>query len=366
MIDCTLNRNRLGVCFRMIDVGLIGFGLAGRCFHAPVICAVSGLCLAAILQRTGDSAAQAFPDARMVRTLDDLLAIESLKLIVIATPNQSHFPLAKRCLEAGRHVVVDKPFTLDVAEARELIALARNNNLVLTVYHDRRFDADFQGLRKVIDSDELGRIIRFESTYDRFRRNPKPGAWREQPGPGSGVFFDLSPHLLDHSFVLLGPPEAIAADIRIERAGFGTDDAFDVLLHYPGGTRALLRATMISASARPRMVVLAQNGSYLKRDFDPLEPTLRAGQVPQGDSWALEKKENWGELTLVNNGHTTARRVPSIGDWRDFYANVRDAILGTAPILVTPQQILNVMVAMELAEQSSSERRTIPWRHFDA
>ena len=350
----------------MIDVGLIGFGLAGRYFHAPVINALPGLRVAAILQRTGDSATQLYPDARIVRTIEDLLASDSLKLIVIATPNESHFPLAKRCLEAGRHVVVDKPFTLNVDEARDLIVLARAKNLVLTVYHDRRFDADFQGLRKVVDSGELGRITRFESTYDRYRPTPKAGAWREQPTPGSGIFFDLSPHLIDQSFTLLGIPEAITADIRIERTGFATDDAFDVLLHYPHGTRALLRATMLSAAPRPRTVVLAENGSYLKRDFDPLELTLRAGHIPQSDNWALEKEENWGELTLVKDGRTTTRRVPSIGDWRDFYANVRDAILGVAPILVTPQQILNVMVAMELAIQSSQERRTVPWRHFNA
>ena len=350
----------------MIDVGLVGFGLAGRYFHAPVIQAVKGLRVAAILQRASDSAAQLYPDAKLVRTIDDLLAIESLKLIVIATPNQSHFPLAKHCLEAGRHVVVDKPFTLNVPEALELIALARSKQLILTVYHDRRFDADFQALRNVVDSGELGRITRFESTYDRYRPTPKPGAWREQPGPGSGIFFDLSPHLFDQAFTLLGTPEAITADIRIERLGFTTDDAFDVLLHYPAGVRALLRATMLSASPRPRMVVLAQNGSYVKRDFDPLELTLRAGQIPADGNWALEKQENWGELTLVKDGNSTSRRVPSIGDWRDFYTNVRDAILGTAPLLVTPQQILGVMVAMELAIQSSSERQTLPWRHFDA
>jgi len=350
----------------MIDVGLIGFGLAGRYFHGPVINAVPGLHLAAILQRTGDSAAQLYPDARVVRTLDDLLAVDSLKLMVIATPNQSHFPLAKRCLEAGCHVVVDKPFTLNVAEARELIALARSKRLILTVYHDRRFDADFQGLRKVVESGELGRITRFESTYDRYRPTHKPGAWREQPGPGSGIFFDLSPHLFDQSFTLLGAPQALTADIRTERLGFSTDDAFDVLLHYPQGTRALLRATMLSASPRPRMVVLAQNGSYSKRDFDPLELTLRAGHVPQGDRWSLEKEEDWGELTLVKDGRSTTSRVPSTGDWRDFYANVRDAILGVVPILVRPQQILDVMIAMELAMQSSSERLTVAWRHFDA
>ncbi|HXY01667.1 MAG TPA: Gfo/Idh/MocA family oxidoreductase [Candidatus Limnocylindrales bacterium] len=346
----------------MIDVGLIGFGLGGRCFHAPLIRAVPGLRLAAILQRTGDSAALAYPDVRIVRTLDALLAIDTLRLVVVSTPNQSHFPLAKRCLEAGRDVVVDKPFTTTVAEALELLKLAQKLGRVLTVYHDRRFDGDFQALRSVVASGVLGRIVRFEDTYDRYRPSPKPGAWREQPGPGSGILFDLAPHLLDQAFVLLGTPLALTADVRTERTGLVTDDAFDILLHYPQGARALLRAAMLSAIPRPRLLVLAEKGSFFKREFDPLEPALRAGQVPAGNSWVLEKEENWGELTVQENGQLTTRRVPSTGDWREFYANVRDAIFGRAPLLVTHQQILDVMVALELALESSSKRCTLPWR----
>jgi scyllo-inositol 2-dehydrogenase (NADP+) len=348
----------------LLDVGLIGFGLAGRYFHSPVIRAVPGLRLSAILQRSGDTAAQLYPDVRIVRTLDELLAIDSIQLIVIATPNQSHYPLAKQCLEAGRHLVVDKPFTTTVAEATQLFELARKLGRVLTVYHDRRFDADFQALRKVVAAGGLGRIVRFEDTYDRFRPSPKPGAWREQPGPGSGILFDLAPHLIDQAFMLLGLPLAVTADVRTERRSVLTDDAFDVLLHYPQGTRAFLRATMMSATPRPRMVVLAEKGSYLKREFDPLEPTLRSGQIPTGESWLLEKEENWGVLTLIENGQSLTRRLPSTGDWRDFYANVRDAIQSNAPLLVTHQQILDVMVALELALESSSTGSTVPWRNM--
>jgi predicted dehydrogenase len=350
----------------MIEVGLIGFGLGGRCFQAPVIRAVPGLHLAAILQRTGDSAAQVYPDTRIVRNIDELLAIDSIRLIVIASPNQTHFPFAKRCLEAGREVVVDKPFTTTVAEAAELLKLAEKLGRVLTVYHNRRFDADFQALRETVAAGDLGRIIRFESTYDRFRPARKPGAWREQPGPGSGVLFDLAPHLIDQAMILLGKPTAITADIRTERPGFSTDDAFDLLLHYPEGARALLRATMMSAAPRPRLVVLGEKGSYLKREFDPLEPNLRNGQIPSGPSWVVEREENWGELTLVENGNVSVRKVPSIGDWREFYANVRDAILGKAPLLVTPQQALDVMVALDLALESDAKHCTVPWRHLEA
>jgi scyllo-inositol 2-dehydrogenase (NADP+) len=350
----------------MIDVGLIGFGLAGRCFHAPVIRAVDGLRLGAVLQRSGDSAAQAYPDARVVRSLDELLAIDSLSLIVIATPNQTHFPIAKRCLEANRHVVVDKPFATNLAEAHELIQLAKQRNRILTVYHNRRFDADFQALRKVVASGQLGRVVRFENTYDRFRPSPKPGAWREKPGPGAGVLFDLAPHLLDQAFMLLGQPLAVSADIRMERAGFATDDAFDLLLHYPEGARALLRATMLAATLRPRFLVFGEKGSYLKQEFDPLEMALRNGHVPAVGSWMLEKEENWGELTLVEGDATTTRRIPSIGDWREFYSNVRDAILAKAPLLVTPQQALDVMIALDLALESNKNCASVPWRSIQA
>jgi scyllo-inositol 2-dehydrogenase (NADP+) len=350
----------------MIDVALIGFGLGGRCFHAPVIQAVPGLRLAAILERSGDSAAQLYPDARIVRTLDELLAVDSIQLVVISTPNQTHFPFAKRCLAAGKHVVVDKPFTTTVAEAIELLNLAKQKNLVLSVYHNRRFDADFQALHQTIAAGELGRVLRFESTYDRYRPTSKPNAWREKPGPGSGVLFDLAPHLLDQSFTLLGNPQAIAADVRIERPGFSTDDAFDIFLYYPQGVRALLRATMMSAVPRPRLVVLGEKGSYLKREFDPLEPNLRNGRIPAGESWVVEKEENYGELALIENGSPAMRRIPSKGDWREFYANIRDAILRKAQLLVTSQQILNVMLALELALESNTQRRALSWRHVDA
>jgi len=154
--------------------------------------------------------------------------------------------------------------------------------------------------------------------------------------------------------------------VRIERPGFQTDDAFDIFLHYPEGVRALLRATMMSAVPRPRLVVLGEKGSYLKREFDPLEPNLRNGQIPTGPSWVVEKPENYGELTLVENGNITTRKIPSIGDWREFYANVRDAIEAKAPLLVTHQQILNVMLALDVILESNSTRTTIPWRHLQA
>jgi scyllo-inositol 2-dehydrogenase (NADP+) len=349
----------------MIEVGLIGFGLAGKFFHAQVIRAVPGLRLAAILQRSGEEASQRYPDARIVRNLEELLAIDSIRLIVIATPNQTHFPLAKQCLEAGRDVVVDKPFTNTLAEAIELFRIAKNYDRLLTVFHSRRFDADFQGLRAFLPKGELGRVVRFESHYDRYRPLGKPGAWREKPGPGSGILFDLAPHLIDHAFMLFGEPQAIAADIRIERDSMTTEDAFDLCLEYPGNMRAVLSATMLSLAPRPRLVVLGTKGSYVKHGFDPLENALRNSLVPLDDAWMLEQEENWAVAAIAQNGQTVQKRVASHGDWRDFYVNVHDAMLGKAQLLVTPQQVLDVMTALELAQRSNAERRVVPWRRVN-
>jgi scyllo-inositol 2-dehydrogenase (NADP+) len=345
----------------MIDVALMGFGLSGRAFHAPVIRAVPGLRLAAILQRRGNEAAEIYPDARVVRSVDELLAMPQIRLIVIATPNDTHFALARRCLDAGRDVVVDKPFTTTLQEAAELVKFAAERKRLLTVYHNRRWDADFQAIRQLLASGALGRIVRFETNYDRFRPQLKPNAWRECPGPGSGILCDLGPHLTDHALVLFGRPEAIVADVRIEREGAVTDDAFDIVFDYPDGLRAHLRATMLGAAPRPRFILHGTQAAYVKTTFDPLEPALRAGQIPVSDSWCLESEENYGILSFHGDSNAVPRRIPSFGDWRDFYANVRDAMLGRAPLLVTSQQILDVMRVLGIARESSHQRCTFPW-----
>jgi scyllo-inositol 2-dehydrogenase (NADP+) len=222
-----------GAMTATIDVGLVGFGLAGRAFHAPVISAVPGLRLAAIVQRHGSEAANSYPDARIVRSLEELLAIPTIRLVVIATPNETHYSFARQCLAAGRDVLVDKPFTTTLKEAGDLIEFAKQCGRLITVYQSRRYDGDFQAILRLASSSELGRIVRFETHYDRFRPNLKPNAWREQKAPGAGILFDIAPHLIDHAMQLFGRPEAITADVRTEREGAQADDAFDILRHYP-------------------------------------------------------------------------------------------------------------------------------------
>ena len=349
----------------MIDVGLIGFGLAGRAFHAPVLARVPGLRLAAILQRSGSEAAQLYPHARIVRNVDELLTAKDIRLVVIATPNDTHYSLARQGLAAGRDVVVDKPFTATLQEAIDLVQLAGQSGRLLTVYHNRRFDGDFQALWELVASGALGRIVRFETNYDRFRPQLKTGAWRERGGPGSGILFDLAPHLIDQALLLFGLPEAITADIRIEREHAVADDAFDLTLHYSRDLRAVLRATMLAATLRPRFLVHGTEGAYVKHAFDVQEPKLRAGRIPWEERpTAAEREENSGVLTLAQpDGTTSERRVPPAqSDYRDFYANVRDAMLGSAELAVTPQHALNVMRVLELARESSSRRCAVRWQ----
>ncbi len=344
----------------MIDVGLIGFGLAGRAFHAQVIRAVPGLRLAAILQRRGNEAAEKYPDVRIVRTLDELLAIREIRLVVIATPNDSHFPLAQQCLAAGRDVVVDKPFTTTLAEAVALVQFAKQQGRLLTVYQNRRYDGDFAAAQQLVASGTLGRIVRFEANYDRYRPALKPGAWREKSGPGSGIFLDIGPHLIDYALQLFALPEAVTADIRIEREGAVADDAFDVAFHYPRALRADLRSSILAASARPHLTLHGTLGAFVKQTVDPQENNLRYERIQPGTPWGGEPEENWGVLTLSENGPFTQRRIPSAKcDYRDFYANLRDAILGKAELAVTPERALDVMRLLELARQSSNERRTV-------
>lgn len=339
----------------MLNVGLVGFGFAGKVFHAPVLRAAPGLRLTTIVRRHGPPDPP-YADVDVVPSVDELLT-RAIDLVVIATPNTSHHPIAKQCLLAGRHVVVDKPFTTTVAEAEELVQLGKEQRRVLSTYQNRRYTGDFVTLRNLLSEGVLGRVTSFEAHFDRFRPELRPDAWREQPHPGSGVWFDLGPHLLDQALLLFGPPHAVAADIRNERHGAATDDAFDVTLYYPQ-MRALLRASMLAVAPGPSFVVHGTNGSFVKLGLDPQEEALKSGRTPAEANWDREPPELYGTLTTPQ-GTRTIPTTPS--SFTQYYENVRDAILGTAPLAVTPEHVLNIMRALELAVASSERRCVLPW-----
>jgi predicted dehydrogenase len=293
--------------------------------------------------------------------VNGLLADPEICLVVIATPNSSHFELARQCLLAGRHVVVDKPFTVTSSEADELIRLAASQKLLLSVYQNRRFDGDFRTVQKLIASGAMGRVVRFESRYDRYRPAPRPGSWRERNVPAGGILFDLGPHLIDQVLTLFGAPQAVTGDIRVERDGAVVDDAFDIVLHYPG-MRAVLGAAMLACAPGPRFLLHATAGTFCKYGMDPQEAPLRAGRSPEGDGWGQEVESQWGTLTTLENGSAVTRRVRTEpGDYRLFYSNVRDAMNGQADLTVTGEQALRVIRVIELARESNALGRTVDY-----
>jgi len=342
----------------MLRAGLIGFGLAGRVFHAPALHAIRGIELACILERRSDLAKQEYPDVRVARTLDELLDDKGIQLCVIATPNASHFDLAKQCLAAGRDVVMDKPFTNTFKEATELIEFAGQRKRLLTVYHNRRWDGDFLAVKKLVTSGVLGRLVEFESHFDRFWPQVKADGWREQPGPGSGFLFDLGPHLIDQAFVLFGLPQSVTASVLLQRDGARADDAFDLRFEYPG-LLVLLRSSMLAGAPGPRFVLRGTRGTFVKYTFDPQAKALREGQAPL---WCESPEFQWGTLYVVEGDSFREKKMKiEAGDQRAFYENVRDAIVSGAPLTVTAEDGARTIRALELAQQSSRERRTIPW-----
>jgi predicted dehydrogenase len=347
----------------MVRVGVIGFGLAGQAFHAPVIRGVPGMELACILERHGSLAQQKYPGVRVARTLDEMLSDKTIQLCVVATPNDSHFDLTRACLLAGRHVVVDKPFAPTMAECEELVRIAHERGRLITVYQDRRWDGAFLTVRKLVASGKLGTIAEYEARFDRFRPEAKPDTWRERADqPAAGVLWDLGPHLIDGALVLFGEPQTITASAILQRETSQVDDAFDVCMEYPR-LRATLKARILAYAPGPHLLIHGTNGSFIKYGMDPQEERLRNGDIPPGTDWGADwgedPEELWGTLSLV--GQPATKLKTERGDYRGFYANVRDAIEMGAQLDVTPEQALRTMRAILLAHKSSREQRTVKW-----
>ncbi|MGH9523629.1 MAG: oxidoreductase [Terriglobales bacterium] len=340
----------------MIDVAVVGFGLAGRVFHAPFIRTVEGLRLAAIVRRSGEPDA-AFPGVKFVRSVEEVLSDDSIRLVVVATPNDSHVPIARECLLAGRDVVVDKPFAPTLREAEELVQLAQSRGRLITVFQNRRWDGDFLTVQDLVSCGMLGRLVIYESHFDRYRPNLR-GSWNEKPVTGMGLIYDLAPHLIDQALVLFGTPESISADLRKEREGTQVFDAFDVTFYYPR-MRALLRGSPMTVSPGPRFWICGTTATFTKYGLDPQEPAMVAGGDPRQPGWGTEPEERWGTLATA----TDIRKVPTIpGNYQAYYENLRDAILGKAPIAVTSEQALNVMRAIELSIESSGNGCRLAWK----
>ncbi len=332
------------------NVALIGYGLAGRVFHAPLITATEGLHLAAIVSSRVGEIAAAYPGVKAVRDPQAVFADPVIDLVVVATPNESHFDLAARALAAGKHVVIDKPMALTSVEAKKLIGKARGR--LLTVFHNRRWDGDFLTLKKLAREGTLGRVAYMESRFDTYR--PKvQDRWRERAGAATGTWYDLGSHLLDQALQLFGKPLAISADLAARRTGALTTDYFHVVLRY-ATTRVVLAGDSL-APTDVRFVVHGSGASFIKRGLDPQEKGLAAGLKPSDAAYGLEA----APAQLVLPGGREQAVTVERGRYGAFYAGVRDGLRGTAPLPVMPSEALAVMELLEAAEAAAQTGREV-------
>jgi predicted dehydrogenase len=324
------------------------------------------------MTRSAAEASTAYPAAKIVSSLADTLADPAVSLVVVSTPNETHFDLASQALEAGKHVIIDKPFAPTSAEAQKLVDLAKAKGVLVIPFHNRRWDGDFQTIRKLLQEDAVGRLVTFESHFDRFRPIPRENTWKEAGNPANGMLFDLGPHLVDQALALFGAPSAITGSVRSDRDQTAIEDAFDITLHYPGkngkGLLAHCRTSYLACVNAPRITLHGTRGSFVKYGLDPQEPTLVGGaKVPvmgSSEVWLEENESAWGKLTVAPNpaDPTTLveRQVKTeLGDYRGFYANVRDAILGKAPLAVTGEDGYRVAKLLEMARESSAKACTL-------
>jgi scyllo-inositol 2-dehydrogenase (NADP+) len=333
---------------KSLSVGLLGFGLAGSVFHAPLIRCEPRLRLTAVASSRVDDIRRSAPGAEAT-TAEAVIADPGIDLVVIATPNTSHAPLAREALLAGKHVVIDKPVATSAAEADELIELAKRQGRLLSVFHNRRWDNDFLTLRACLEKGEIGRPYHYEAHFDRFRPQIKQG-WREQTQAGSGVLFDLGAHLIDQALTLFGMPDRILADVGSQRPDAQVDDWFHIVLGY-GRMRAILHCGTVVCRPGPRFQLHGDGGSFLKHGMDGQEAALRTGRMPTEADWGRDDPENHALLIKADG---TERRLETLrGDYPAFYRGVAAAILDGAPPPVTAEQARDVLTVLEAVRKAA-------------
>jgi predicted dehydrogenase len=342
-----------------IKVALVGYGLAGKVFHAPLIVTTPGLSLETVVTSRKDEVSADLPGVKVADSLTAALAGGGIDLVVIATPNDSHYPLAAEAIAQGCHVVIDKPFTIWAHEAEALRDQARAKGVLLSAFQNRRWTSDFLTLRRLIDAGALGELVHVEIHFDRYRPIWRD-RWRERKGPGSGVWYDLGSHLVDQALQLCGTPVGIWADLSTQReGGAGAVDWFHAVLRYPK-LRVVLHSATLTPEPGPIFTVHGTKGSYVKYGLDPQEDQSKAGMRPGQPGWGEDPSP--GVLTTVDEEGRAARTTPEHppGNYGAYYAGVRDAILDRAANPVTPEQAIGVMRLLELGMESSERRCEIP------
>lgn len=342
-----------------IRTAILSYGMSGEVFHAPLLQAHPGFDLSCILERSKNKAQGRYPQAKVVRTLDEILTDSNLELVIVNTPHDTHLELTTQVLEAGKHVVVEKPFTTTVTEGEKLIAIAKKNGCMLSVFQNRRWDGDFLTVKNILESQSVGRLVEFESHYDRYRPQVDASTWKEHTGAGSGILFNLGSHMIDQALALFGMPTELFATVAVQRTNGKAEDYYDITLFY-NGFQVILKSSYLVREPGPRYQLMGEQGTYVKQGIDPQEQALKEGQIPGAPLWGTEPKEEWGKINSTINGIHVVGSVETVpGNYLGYYDSIFQHLRKGAPLAVTAEDGLAVIRVIERAMQSHAEKRTL-------
>jgi scyllo-inositol 2-dehydrogenase (NADP+) len=342
-----------------IITAIASYGMSGQVFHGPLLKVNSNFEVAAVLERSKNLSRKLFPEASVVRSYEELLALPEVELVIVNTPDEYHYDMTRQALLAGKHVVVEKPATPLRSMAEDMFELARQQQLLLTVFQNRRLDGDFLTVKKVLARGVLGKIAEFESHYDRFRNWIDHSTWKENEGEYSGVLYNLGSHMVDQVYCLFGMPLAVTAHLRILRPGGKAVDYYDIRLDYKDFA-AILKSSYLVKEPGPRYSIHGTAGSFHKWGIDPQEELLKSGMLPEGDSWGADPKEYWGRQVYEEDGQNYDQYVRTQqGDYNLYYNNIYEVLRNGAEPMVKPNEVLNVLQILEACIESNRKRQTI-------
>jgi len=341
-----------------MKVGLIGYGFSGETFHAPLLQALTEYDIVKVMSRNPQKVAQTLGAVQVVKTLEDVLADETIELVIITTPNTLHYKMAKQSLLAGKHVVIEKPMVIDPEEAEDLIHLANERQLMLSVYQNRRWDNDFLTIKHLIAEDALGKINTYEAHFDRFRPHVQD-RWREQAGKGAGMLYDLGAHLIDQALHLFGKPQFVLADVFAQRDGAQTDDYFHIIMGYDK-LRVILHCGSIVAEQGPKFKLHGSKGSFIKYGIDGQEDALKAGKNPTAHDWGEDNPECYGTLTLYEDGQKVVTKVKTLpGSYTTYYKQIFEHIRYGQPCPIRAEEGLQTIQIIHAALTSSAKKQAV-------
>jgi scyllo-inositol 2-dehydrogenase (NADP+) len=338
-----------------INTAILSYGMSGEIFHAPLLTSLPEFQLTTVVQRSAKTASNDYPHVKVVPTVDDVFRDPGIELVIVNTPNETHFEYASAALNAGKHVVVEKPFTVTSDEAMSLINLAKAKERMLSVFQNRRWDGDFLTVGQVLKSGKLGQVVEYQAYYDRFRNYIEETSWKEKKRPGTGIVFNLGSHMLDQAYMLFGMPLYVDARIGIQRPGGSVDDFYDIRLEYATHL-AIIKSSYLVKETLPRYIIHGTHGSFVKTGLDPQEQDLKEKKDPNDPWWGMEEKVFWGKLNTVS-GAEFVETVP--GDYAAFYRNINDVIRNNGELSVKPEEALDVIRIIEACYESSREKKAI-------